>query len=97
MVNARVMFQADGLLVLDELTSEVERLVVQNVLSANPVTHRMFALRSTQKVSSCRTVRSLTSEPMKSSFGGRGFTRNLSRRNVRSRHIKGRDQHGHAF
>lgn len=63
MVNARVMFQADGLLVLDELTSEVERLVVQNVLSANPVTHRMFALRSTQKVSSCRTVRSLTSEP----------------------------------
>lgn len=39
MVNARVMFQADSLLVLDELTSEVERLVVQNVLSANPVTH----------------------------------------------------------
>lgn len=50
MVNARVMFQADSLLVLDELTSEVERLVVQNVLSANPVTHRMVALRSTQKV-----------------------------------------------
>lgn len=59
MVNARVMFQADSLLVLDELTSEVERLVVQNVLSANPVTHRMFALRSTQKVSSCRTIADL--------------------------------------